>query len=169
IDRDGNLYVVDTRNNRVVVFNSDRTVKFIIEKDFRSLQDVAVDRQGRIYTLDAAGVPIRVFDKKGKYLYRFGFLGEGDQEISFPSAIFIDRNDQIWVVDKARHALKVFDRSGAFLRRFGSYGLGENSLSFPTDACADNLGRVYVVESGAKRLQVFSINRPFELFNPRGL
>ena len=112
---------------------------------------------------------MQVFDKKGKYIYRFGFRGEGQQDISFAAALFIDRNDQIWVVDRGQHCLKVFDRSGSFLRKFASYGLGEGTLFHPTDAEMDDFGRVYVLEAGGRRLQVFSLNRPFEPLKPSGL
>lgn len=174
-DRDGNLYVVDRANCRVLIFDKDHKLKQSIggkgdkRGQFKSLEDVAVDRQGRVYALDSEGTPVQVFDKKGKYVYRFGFRGDGDQDISFASGLFIDQNDQIWIVDRGRHALKVFDRSGEFLRRLGTYGVDEGYLFQPVDADMDSLGRVYIAEAGARRVQVFSLSQPFEPFNPPGL
>ena len=171
-DRDGNLYVVDRANCRVLVFGRDGAFKLKFGSpgdergQFKVLQDVAVDRQGRIYALDAVGVPIRVFDMKGGYVRSIGARGEGQTEISFSAGLFIDRNDQIWVVDRAQHCLKVHDRSGAYLRTFGSYGLGEGSLFLPVDAAIDSFGRVYVLEMGARRMQVFSLKNPLEPFRP---
>ncbi len=174
-DRDGNLYVVDRANCRILVLDKDRKLRMAIggkgdkRGQFKALQDVAVDRQGRVYGLDSEGTPVQVFDKKGKYIYKFGFRGDGGEEIMFPSGLFIDQNDQIWVVDRARHALKVFDRSGTFLRRLGVYGTDEGYLFQPSDADMDGLGRIYVAEAGARRMQVFSLSRPFEPFTPPGL
>ena len=172
LDQDGNLYVVERTNCRVYVFDKGKKLKFKLggigdkRGEFKMLQDVAVDRQGRIYALDSiGGIPVQVFDRKGNYLYGFGSRGEGEQNISFPAGLFIDREDQIWVVDKTQHSLKVFDRSGVLLRAFGNYGQGEGMLFYPVDAGIDNFGRIYVLEAGSRRLQVFSLNRPFEPFS----
>ncbi|MHB1000156.1 MAG: NHL repeat-containing protein [Armatimonadota bacterium] len=174
-DRDGNLYVVDTANSRVCVFDKTMKLKFKFGRkgtkrgEFTAIQDVAVDRQGRIYVADSQGTPVQVYDKKGKYLFKFGFNGSGNEDISFASGIFVDLNDQIWVVDRGQHALKVFDRLGSFLRSFGTYGTGQGSLFQPVDADIDTFGRVYVLEAGARRLQVFMLKNPFARFTPRGL
>ncbi len=133
---------------------------------FKMLQDVVVDRQGRIYALDAMATPVQVFDKKGKYIYRFGFHGEGERDLGSPTGIALDHNDQLWIVDKGQHALKVFDRTGTFLRRFGTYGLREGTLFAPVDVEVDGLGRVYVAEAGARRVQVFALRRTYEPFTP---
>lgn len=171
-DRNGSLYVIDTANSRICIFDKDRKPLFKFGRkgnkrgEFTAVQDVAVDRQGRIYITDLEGSPVQVFDKKGKYLYKIGFNGMGEEDISCASAIFIDQNDQIWVVDRGQHALKVFDRSGTFLRQFGTYGTGQGSLFQPVDADMDRFGRVYVLEAGARRLQVFMLRKPFERFTP---
>ena len=58
-DHDGNLYVVERANCQIFVFDKDRKFKFkfggIGDKrgEFKLLQDVAVDRQGRIYATDS--------------------------------------------------------------------------------------------------------------------
>lgn len=171
-DSDGNLYIVDRANNRLCVLDSDRKLKFYItgpKKGFKDLTDCAVDRQSRIYAIDNSGQPVHVYDKKGKALYKFGFQGQGSQDIGAPTGVFIDRNDQVWVVDKAQNALKVFDRTGTYLCAFGTYGVGEGQLAGPTDAKMDSFGRVYVIESGSRRLQVFALSRPFEPFTTPGL
>ncbi|HEY3297744.1 MAG TPA: 6-bladed beta-propeller [Armatimonadota bacterium] len=176
VDSEDNLYVVDRASNRIAILDKDRKLKFRVGSygrkrgQFRELQDVAVDRQGRIYALDSSGTfPVQVFDKKGKYLFRMGFQGDGTEDISLASGICIDRNDQVWIVDRGQHALKVFDRSGIFLRKFGSYGTGNGSLFYPIDAKTDNAGRIYVLEIGGERLQVFSLVHPNEPFVPAGL
>lgn len=170
-DQDGNLYIVDRANCRILVFDKQRKFKrrfgAVGDKrgEFKLPQDVAVDRQGRIYVTDAIGTPVQVFDSKGGYLYGFGDRGEGTQSLSFPGGVFVDRHDQVWVVDKTQHCLKVFDRLGMFLRTFGTYGQGQGSFFYPIDASVDDLGQVYILESGARRLQVFSLGRPFEPFS----
>jgi DNA-binding beta-propeller fold protein YncE len=170
-DYDGNLYVVERANCRILVFDKHLDLKMTIgglgnkQGQFKMLQDVAVDRQGRIYALDSMlPVPVQVFDRGGNFIYRFGTLGEADQDLSLPSALFVDRNDQVWIVDKTAHALKVFNRAGIFLRKFGTYGPGVGQLFYPIDGAIDDLGRVYVLESGARRFQVFKLNQPFTQF-----
>lgn len=172
-DRDGNLYVVERESCRIFVFGIDRNLKFqfggIGEKrgQFKMLQDIATDRQGRIYALDASGTfPVQVFDRKGEFLYGFGNREPGDDGLAFPAGLCIDQNDQLWIVDRGLHLLRVFDRVGMLLRSFGSYGQEDGHFFHPVDIVIDALGRVWVLETGSSRMQVFSLTRPFEPFRP---
>jgi hypothetical protein len=110
------------------------------------------------------GIPVQVFDRLGKFIYRFGTHRSSDQDFVQPSGIAVDRFDQLWVVDSAAHKVRIFDRLGFFLTSFCDYGMGEGSFFYPFRIKLDNLGRVYVLERGLRRLQVFTMDRPFEPF-----
>jgi len=69
VDSHENVYVVDSGNNRVQVFNKNGTFK----KEFgtghlTNPRHIAIDREGRIYVGDD-GSTVKVFSHKGEYLY----------------------------------------------------------------------------------------------------
>jgi len=167
----GDLYVTDPAGARILVFDKEGKLRLSFGSSgsapgqFQSIEDVAVDRQGRIYVTDSTGAPVQVFDKTGKYIYRFGTRGPLDQDFVQPSGIVIDRFDQVWVVDSAAHRIRIFDRLGFFLTSFGDYGMAEGSLFYPTRIQLDGLGRTYVSQRGLPRLQVFAVEKPFQPFD----
>ncbi len=81
VDREGNVYVTDTLNNRVEIFDADG--KFI--SDFGKAGDgpghfarpkgIAVDCDGHVWVADEIQNRVQVFDKEGRLLIYLGQLG----------------------------------------------------------------------------------------------
>jgi len=79
LDKDGNVYVTDTLNNRVEIFDADGG--FIREfgkpgdgaGHFARPKGIAVDRDGHIWVTDEVQSRVQVFDKEGRLLL---FMGE---------------------------------------------------------------------------------------------
>ena len=44
---------------------------------------------------------IKVFDRKGKFQYKFGEKGAGDGEFSFPECLSVNKSDKLWSVTQA--------------------------------------------------------------------
>lgn len=129
------------------------------------IEDVILDRVGRVYVVDSVGTPVNVFDQRGKFIFRFGRISPAENDLRGPSAVTIDRHDQLWVVDEEGHAVHVYDGRGFHLRRFGGEDVTATaSFLFPTAAALDESGNVYVVEKGADQVQVFSLTNPFQPF-----
>jgi len=64
-----------------------------------------------------------VFDRNGKFLFKFGSEGKGNGQFNEPCGVTVDqRNNQIVVVDGENHRIQIFDEKGTFLRVFGSQG-----------------------------------------------
>ena len=168
-DRDGNLYVVERANGRIFIF--DKNLKFKLKfgsvgndrGQFKMLEDVAVDLQGRIFALDSVEVSVQVFDREGNYLYRFGSKTI-PEELSFPKAISIDIDNRVWLVDSNQHVILKYDILGNYLGKFGQYGQSDGYFFYPIDLETDVFGRLYILESGAKRLQVFKYRQGFNGF-----
>jgi len=81
VDKDGNVYVTDTLNNRVQIFDADGA--FISEFGkggdgpgrFARPKGIAVDCDGHIWVADEVQSRVQVFDKQGQLLIYFGQLG----------------------------------------------------------------------------------------------
>lgn len=81
LDKDGNVYVTDTLNNRVEIFDADG--KFVSEFGkagdgpgyFARPKGIAIDCDGHIWVADEVQSRVKVFDKDGRLLIYFGQPG----------------------------------------------------------------------------------------------
>jgi DNA-binding beta-propeller fold protein YncE len=81
VDKDGSVYVTDTLNDRVEIFDADGNFisQFGTPGDgpghFARPKGVAIDRDGHIWVTDEVQSRVQVFNKKGQLLIYFGELG----------------------------------------------------------------------------------------------
>jgi DNA-binding beta-propeller fold protein YncE len=81
VDKEGNVYVTDTLNNRVEIFDADGN--FIREFGkggdgpgrFARPKGITIDNDGHIWVADEVQSRVQVFDKEGRLLIYFGQLG----------------------------------------------------------------------------------------------
>ena len=82
MDKDGNVYVTDTFNDRVEMFDADGEFISTFGKngdgpaDFERPKGIAVDCDGHIWVVDAAQNLVKVFDQQGRLLIYFGGAGK---------------------------------------------------------------------------------------------
>ncbi len=113
VDPDGNLYVADTGNARIVEF--DRRGKFKSQfghfgdrpGTFTRPKGLAVDRNGYIYVVDAAFENIQIFDRNEQLLLFFGGPGNGPGGINLPAQILIDYDHVPLFQDKVAPGYKI--------------------------------------------------------------
>jgi DNA-binding beta-propeller fold protein YncE len=81
LDKDGNVYVTDTLNDRVEVFDADGNFisQFGTPGDgpghFARPKGIAIDSDGHIWVADEVQSRVQVFNKQGQLLIYFGELG----------------------------------------------------------------------------------------------
>jgi DNA-binding beta-propeller fold protein YncE len=93
---DGNVYVTETGNARVLKFND----RGKLLQTFGSLgqmtgqfvrpKGVAVDRERRVYVADASTEVVQIFDSDGKLLLFFGGAGNHAGGLNLPAKVAID-------------------------------------------------------------------------------
>lgn len=160
-DGAGNIYVADTYNNRIQVFDSSGTfMKSWGRKGTGSGAlarpwDVAVDGEGNVYVADTYNSRVQKFDLNGVYLTQWGQKGNGNGDFKFLSGIFVGPDGAIYTVDTKLHRVQVFDNQGRFLRSWGSKGKGSGSFVAPLGVTVDGSGNVYVADSKMRRVQKF--------------
>jgi hypothetical protein len=79
---------------------------------FNFPDDVAVDKTGNIYILDAGNTRIQKFGPDGKFLATIGRKGQGPGEFILPDSLDIDRDGSLVVGDSAQSRLHVIIGGG---------------------------------------------------------
>src|SRR5208283_714681 len=106
VDKEGNVYVTDTLNNRVEIFDADG--KFISAfgrsgdgpGHFARPKGIAIDRDGHIWVVDAMQQRVQVFDNEGRLLIYFGQPGNWPGQFSAPYDIAIDPKSNLVVTSE---------------------------------------------------------------------
>ena len=85
-------------------------------EDFYKLRSFTVDKNGRIYILDAGNSRIQCFSKEGKFIFSSGRQGQGPGELSNnASKIKILSDGNIYVIDNRQRRINVYNLEGKFL------------------------------------------------------
>jgi DNA-binding beta-propeller fold protein YncE len=161
VDGAGKVYVADTHNNRIQVFNSTGTYirqwgsAGTAEGQFSVPIGVAVDEGGHVYVADALNNRVQVFDSLGTYLRQWGTLGSGDGQFLYAWGIALDIKGNVYVGDYLNHRIQVFTSSGQYLRQWGIFGIDSGQFNYPYGIGVDGNGHVYVADSHNDRVQVF--------------
>jgi uncharacterized protein (TIGR03663 family) len=133
----GDVYVVDSDNHRVQVFDDQGT--FL--RAWGSRCDLSTG-QGCV-------------DPDGD-----GPLAPGDGQFLEPWGVAVSGDGRVYVADTWNHRLQVFDSGGAFQAKWGSYGQTATEayhLYGPRDVAVDSAGRVFVTDTGNKRVVVYDL------------
>jgi len=162
-ERNGKLYVVDSRKHRVAVYGLkdyrlQRTIgsRGIKEKDkFNFPTSVAVDSRGTLYVVDTGNFRVQAFDRDGKYLRSIGGIGDAPGAFARPKGIAIDSEDHVYVVDAAFQNVQIFDTDGTLLYYFGTGGLGPGRFTLPAGISIDEQDRIYVVDQWPGAVHMF--------------
>ena len=126
------------------------------EGQFSNPWGVAVHYQtGNIFVADQTNNRVEVFDKDGKYLYKFGDR-DGAGMMNSPLCITFYQN-KVFVSQFAAGCLLAYDLNGKFLKQIGTPGNGEGQLkSLYGITINESNGDVFVCDNGNNRVQIFS-------------
>jgi DNA-binding beta-propeller fold protein YncE len=114
VDKEGNVYVTDTLNNRVETFDADGKFVSMFGKngdgpaDFTRPKGIAVDCDGNIWVIDTYQDKVKIFNHEGRLLAYVG--GHGDYPGQFKAAfgIAIDKNNRVITSEQWPGRLQVF-------------------------------------------------------------
>ncbi len=114
IGDEGRLYVTDTVNSRVCIFEPDGTfVRQIGERGngfgmFDKPKGVALDSFGNIYVVDSGWSNVQIFNQEGTVLLYFGGRGAFPGLLRNPTGLTIDDDDRIYVADYLNNRLDIY-------------------------------------------------------------
>ena len=119
---DGQVYVADTMNYRVQVF--DRDLKPVRQfgslgvnpGQFRRPKGIAVDGEGIVYVVDSDFNNIQMFTPDGRVLLAVGEPGPRPGQMTLPAGVCTPRSQRrIYVTDQINRRIQVFERVGPVL------------------------------------------------------
>jgi DNA-binding beta-propeller fold protein YncE len=114
VDGDSNVYVVDSFNNRIQVFDADGQFIRMFGKQgniagaFMRPKGIAIDADGHVYVVDAEFNNIQVFDTDGRVLMFFGDRGDMPGRFTLASGIAVDQNNRVIVSEQWTGRIQVF-------------------------------------------------------------
>lgn len=184
---DGKVYVADSRNHRVQVF--DRNGRYLREikiPDNARPMNIAVAR-GKLYVADYWNDDVPVYQLDGTRVETLGTPGKaGTAHGAFhsPGGVGVNPgNGTIYVADFYNQRVQAFAPDGRFLRQWGKTGhkgfIGHGLFNYPIDVAVNpKTGDFYVADGYNDRIQEFGPQGrfirtwgagPFGLHLPHGM
>ena len=118
-------------------------------------------KTNNIYVADQSNNRVQVFDKDGKYLFKFGDM-DGPGKMKYPLCIAIYK-EKVFVTQHQGGCVLVFDLKGNFIFQIGNTGSGEGQFNSPYGITVNEYnGDIYVCDLSNKRIQIFSENYLFK-------
>lgn len=158
IDPLGQVFVADSRNGRIVTFDSqgNKTGEFGSGQLIRPVGVAEID--GFVYVADLVTQRIEVFTATGHYRRTLLASGENEQVGVFvPVAIAADRQSGLlYFSDSTGHRVVALDREGTFAFTIGRPGSEPGAFLYPGAITVGAGGNIYVADTNNARVQVFS-------------
>jgi hypothetical protein len=120
IDKDDNIYIVDTGNNRVIKLHPDMTLDRIYDVntsvDLKAPEGIYVDADGDLYIADTGNKRVVHLSAEGKFIEEFvkpkSELAEYDDKDFTPTKLYINITGYLYVI--RQYALMIIDGNNNF-------------------------------------------------------
>jgi len=168
----GNIYVADTGNNRITVFNSKgELINFFGGTGNREGQlnfpsGISISRSGKVYVADYKNNRVAVFDTDGKFLrvVASGSISglDGKPLMFSPVTLVVDAQEHLYISDTFRQRILVLDSNGQLLRVIGREGGRPGEILYANGLAVDEKGKQLIVsDSNNARIQAFDLEGKF--------
>ncbi|NLG26333.1 MAG: hypothetical protein GX557_00350, partial [Chloroflexi bacterium] len=159
-DADGNVYVSDTGNKRVVKYSADGTMLAAVggvgdaDGQLQEPCGIAVDAQGNLYVADTWNMRIQVFGPDLQYLRQWPVIAwEGLSVVNKPG-LAVDGGN-VYATDPEQARVLKFDAQGKLQRVWGQFGYDQASMNLPTGIAVGVDGGLWVADSENNRMLRF--------------
>jgi DNA-binding beta-propeller fold protein YncE len=177
IDDAGNVYVCDTGNKRIQVFNSEGNYQYEFGSTFDApgsapdgLQHpvgVAIGPNGHVWVSDndPGNLPpaqaeacnrIVEFGTDGAYIASYGTYGSFGSPGGFfnqPHGLTFSGSGVLYVCDRLNNRLQTYDPITLTWTTHGSQGFGLGEFTNPEDVAIDSVGNILVADTEGFRIQ----------------
>lgn len=169
VGADGRIYVLDSGNHRLQVFEPDGT--FVTawgsfgteEGQFNEPWGIAVSEE-HVYVADTWNHRVQKFTLDGDFVDAFGASGSPDPEsgdeglgLFFgPRSIVLLNDGRLLVTDTGNHRMQVLDSEGNFEFQVGAFGNDLGQMNEPVGLGNGPDGYIYLADTWNSRVQQFS-------------
>jgi DNA-binding beta-propeller fold protein YncE len=161
-----NIYVVDSNNCRIQVFDYHGSVQNIIGSigsiggKFSTPQNVSLTHDGKLIVSDTRNHRIQIFD--GKILVGvIGELGDAKDQFRLPTSCVSTKKGDFLVLDSKHGLIKVFDKDYKYIAEYAGQGKEPGKLNLPQGMIIDHEENIWVADTGNHRIQKYSPSGDF--------
>jgi DNA-binding beta-propeller fold protein YncE len=170
VDSAGNVYVADSKEDKIKVYNPDGSQKFYFGTSgsaagqFNFPTSIAINELSEeIIIADlqvietefgpTQGARIQVFDLNGKFKRSFGEFGVGERLLAKPMGVAVDEYNRVYVTDAYQNMVKVYDSRGIYLGAI--YDLN-NPLRTPLGiATSKDTHQLFIASLNTSRVEIY--------------
>jgi uncharacterized protein (TIGR03663 family) len=162
IDSEGLLYVTDTGNKVVQVYQPDGTYvgEFGEPGPLQGQLDEPVGLDfgpdGLLYVSDTWNGQIDVFDRSHSFVRQWTVDGWYGQMPDNKPYLATDALGRVYVTDPEQYRVLVFDAIGNYLFGFGQYGTEREAMALPTGIDVGPDGNIYVADASNSKVLIFA-------------
>ena len=148
------VYVADTGNSRIAVFQNNGTFCGTIGTSYLSQpHDVAIS--DHLFVADVSHRCVYKFTLDGHYVDKFDDPGMNWGQLCQPRSLAIDPEGYIFVADTYNQRVSIFDGDGKCVHIFGSCGSKVSQFYCPQGVAISPKGGLYVCDHRNQRIQIF--------------
>lgn len=150
--RRGRIYVSDTRDNQIKVFDDNGNHIDTIggwgegEGQFNGPTYISF-KDDQLYVTDTLNSRVQIFSSDGKLVSTFGKRGLSIGDLPRPKGVAIDQAGNIYVVESYYDYLLVFNNQGQLLLPIGGSGSDVGEFYLPAGVWTDQQDRVYIADA----------------------
>ena len=171
VSDDGRVYVADTWNHRLQVFDIDGTFQAKWGSYGQTAseayhlygpRDIAVDTSGRVFVTDTGNKRVVLYDQAGWLLRQWGGAGTGPGQFEEPVGLAaapangLDADGLLYVADTWNQRIQAFDGQGIFLRQWPVEAWYGDSVTNKPYLAVDPQQRLYITDPEGSLVAVFS-------------
>ena len=162
IDPAGNLYIVDSGNNRIVKCSLEGD--FLKEiggfgwdnGEFNLPSYITMDNGLSLYVTDTQNKRVQRLDN---YLNFIQSISSNNQEKPFENSqlkgVALSRSGELFLADAENDCIIKLDNQFAFQQKLGGFESGYGALNDPQGISVDTRGNLYVADAGNDRIAVY--------------
>ncbi|HLD50927.1 hypothetical protein A3K34_02700 [candidate division WWE3 bacterium RIFOXYC1_FULL_40_10] len=167
-DSDGNIFISDASNHRLVKITSDQTITTFGSQGathgkFNFPHGLFLDSSDKLYVVDTTNKRVEKYSSSLVYEMTFGSAGTGDGQFSSPGDVVVDSAGYVYVTDIVLNRVMKFEPDGDYSAKWGTTGSGNGQFSSPGRMAIDSDDKIYVSDYSNSRVQRFTSSGVHEL------
>lgn len=168
VDSEGRVFVADTGNKRIVVFDGDGN--YITEfgtagldpGQFDEPTGVAIADDGTVYVTDTWNQRVQAFTLNENGTQYFPLVQWEvntwfGQSLDNKPFIAVSKDKHVFITDPEGYRIIEFTDTGEFVRTWGDFGSGPNEIGLAAGVAVDPAGFIWVTDAGNNRILRYTL------------